>query len=76
MRIIPIIAMAALLPGACSRQAKIEYPAAPSDSTTYEAFGMTVNDPYRPLENDTSSATLAWVEAENKVTENYLSQIP
>ena len=37
---------------------------------------MTVNDPYRPLENDTSSATLAWVEAENKVTENYLSQIP
>ena len=68
--------MAALLPGACSRQAKIEYPAAPSDSTTYEAFGMTVNDPYRPLENDTSSATLAWVEAENKVTENYLSQIP
>ena len=68
--------MAALLPGACSRQAKIEYPAAPSDSTTYEAFGMTVNDPYRPLENDTSSATLAWAEAENKVTENYLSQIP
>ena len=68
--------MAALLPGAGSRQAKIEYPAAPSDSTTYEAFGMTVNDPYRPLENDTSSATLAWVEAENKVTENYLSQIP
>lgn len=68
--------MAALLPGACSRQAKIEYPAAPSDSTTYEAFGMTVNDLYRPLENDTSSATLAWVEAENKVTENYLSQIP
>ena len=37
---------------------------------------MTVNDPYRPLENDTAAATLAWVEAENKVTQNYLSQIP
>ena len=76
MRLIPFIAMAALLPGACSKQAKIEYPAAPCDSTTYQAFGMTVNDPYRPLENDTSAATRAWVEAENKVTQQYLSQIP
>ena len=33
-------------------------------------------DPYRPLENDTSAATLAWVEAENAVTQEYLSQIP
>ncbi len=76
MRIIPFLAMAALLPGACSKQAKIEYPSAPNDSTSYEAFGMTVNDPYRPLENDTAAATLAWVEAENKVTQDYLSQIP
>ncbi len=76
MRIIPFLAMAALLPGACSKQAKIEYPSAPNDSTSYEAFGMTVNDPYRPLENDTAAATLAWVEAENKVTQDYLSRIP
>lgn len=76
MRIIPFLAMAALLPGACSKQAKTEYPSAPNDSTSYEAFGMTVNDPYRPLENDTAAATLAWVEAENKVTQDYLSQIP
>ena len=37
---------------------------------------MTVEDPYRPLENDTAAVTLAWVEAENKVTQDYLSQIP
>lgn len=69
--------MALLAAGSCKGpSAKIEYPEAPSDSTTYEAFGMTVADPYRPLENDTAAATLAWVEAENKVTRDYLSQIP
>jgi len=76
MRVLPIIAMATVLTSACNKQAKVEYPAAPCDSTTYETFGMTVEDPYRPLENDTAAVTLAWVEAENKVTQDYLSQIP
>jgi len=76
MRFIPFVAMALLL-GSCSgHQAKIAYPEAPSDSTTYEVFGNVVADPYRPLENDTAAATLAWVEAENEITQNYLSQIP
>ena len=76
MRYIPFVAMALLL-GSCSgHQAKIAYPEAPSDSTTYEVFGTVVADPYRPLENDTAAATLAWVKAENEITENYLSQIP
>ena len=66
----------AILMTSCAKTGKIEYPAAPSDSTRYEVFGMTVADPYRPLENDTAAATLAWVEAENKVTQDYLSQIP
>ena len=39
-------------------------------------FGTQVPDPYRWLENDTSAATTAWVEAQNKVTNEYLSQIP
>ena len=39
-------------------------------------FGTEVADPYRWLENDTSAATAAWVEAENKVTNEYLAQIP
>ncbi len=33
-------------------------------------------DPFRPLENDTSAATKAWVEAENAVTAAYLAKIP
>lgn len=43
-------------------------------SDTY--FGTTINDPYRWLEDDRAENTKAWVEAENKVTQNYFSKIP
>ena len=42
--------------------------------TTY--FGTKVADPYRWLENDQAADTKAWVQDENKVTQNYLTQIP
>lgn len=42
--------------------------------TTY--FGTKVTDPYRWLENDQAADTKAWVQDENKVTQNYLTQIP
>lgn len=59
----------------CS-QHKLEYPQAPTDNTVDNYFGTEVSDKYRPLENDTAEATLAWVKAENKVTNDYLSKIP
>lgn len=65
----------AILLGSCAHR-QITYPKAPQDNTVDEYFGMSVADPYRPLENDTAAATLAWVKAENEITENYLSQIP
>lgn len=55
---------------------KLEYPQAPTDVVVDDYFGMKVLDPYRPLENDTAAATLEWVEAENAVTDAYLSKIP
>ncbi|WP_231425497.1 prolyl oligopeptidase family protein [Pedobacter sp. Leaf250] len=54
----------------------MKYPQTKKDSTTDNYFGTTIADPYRWLENDTSAETAAWVNAENKVTQNYLSQIP
>ncbi len=54
----------------------IDYPEAPQDSTTYDAFGVMVDDRFRPLENDTAAATTAWVEAENRITNDYLARIP
>ena len=53
----------------------IQYPTAPKDNTVDEYFGVKVADPYRPLENDTSAITAAWVKAENDVTNAYLSKI-
>lgn len=61
----------------CATSSEIKYPQAPTDenvSDTY--FDLTVADRFRPLENDTSAETKAWVDAENKVTSEYLSQIP
>jgi len=52
------------------------YPPAPADPARDVYFGIEVVDTYRPLENDTAASTLAWVDAERAVTENYLSQIP
>jgi prolyl oligopeptidase len=62
--------------GACNSGTKPVYPVAEKDGTVDTYFGTEVADPYRWLENDTSKATEAWVEAENKVTAAYLSKIP
>lgn len=69
-----IAALSAMMTS-CSNK-RVEYPAAPQDGTTDRYFDLTVADPYRPLENDTAQATKEWVDAENKVTREYLDKIP
>lgn len=56
--------------------AQTKYPATKKGDVSDTYFGTKVNDPYRWLEDDRSVETKAWVEAENIVTQNYLSQIP
>jgi len=68
--------MMMLMASASIMAQKITYPVAHKDNTVDEYFGEKVADPYRWLENDTSSQTAAWVEAENKVTNAYLKGIP
>ncbi|MFZ4726263.1 MAG: prolyl oligopeptidase family serine peptidase [Paludibacter sp.] len=55
---------------------KIIYPKTAKEKVTDTYFGTKVLDPYRWLENDTSAATAMWVKAQNKVTNDYLNQIP
>jgi prolyl oligopeptidase len=57
-------------------QTKIIYPESAKTDVTDTYFGTTVADPYRWLEDDNSKETGLWVEAQNKVTEEYLSKIP
>ena len=72
-----MLSMASLTWVACGvRQPKLTYPETAKVDTVDVYFGTEVPDPYRWLENDTSAATAAWVEAENKVTEEYFSRIP
>lgn len=54
----------------------LQYPVAPTADVVDDYFGIKVADKYRPLENDTSAQTAAWVEAENRVTRGYLDKIP
>jgi prolyl oligopeptidase len=61
---------------ACRPGTTIVYPVAEKGNTVDTYFGTDVPDPYRWLENDTSQATAAWVEAENKTTAEYIAQIP
>ncbi|MDR0961429.1 MAG: prolyl oligopeptidase family serine peptidase [Mediterranea sp.] len=61
----------------CAQQKqKLTYPLTARVDTVDVYFGERVADPYRWLENDTSAATAAWVEAENQVTNEYLAKIP
>jgi prolyl oligopeptidase len=55
---------------------KLTYPAARRGNQVDEYHGVKVADPYRWLEDLDSAETRAWVEAENKLTFDYLKQIP
>lgn len=57
-------------------EGKINYPDTKKVDQIDEYFGTKVKDPYRWLENDTSKKTEAWVKKQNKVTFNYLEDIP
>ncbi len=52
------------------------YPPAPKSDQTDDYFGTKVADPYRDLENVDADATKKWIEAENKLTFDYLATIP
>ncbi|MBT8296072.1 MAG: S9 family peptidase, partial [Gramella sp.] len=57
-------------------QKKLNYPETKKVDTVTDYFGTKVKDPYRWLENDRSEATEDWVKRQNKVTFNYLENIP
>ncbi|KJD36659.1 prolyl endopeptidase [Tamlana sedimentorum] len=55
---------------------RMKYPNTEIKNITDTYFGFEVEDPYRWLEDDMSTETAAWVEAQNTVTFSYLNKIP
>ncbi|HEX5791971.1 MAG TPA: prolyl oligopeptidase family serine peptidase, partial [Rheinheimera sp.] len=55
---------------------QLTYPQTAKGDVVDSYFDTNVADPYRWLEDDRSSETEAWVTAQNKVTFDYLAQIP
>lgn len=55
---------------------KLDYPVTEKGETIDTYFETDVPDPYRWLEDDMSEETATWVEAQNKVTFDYLDKIP
>ena len=73
------VLVAAFLAAAASAQPpRLDYPKTPRGDQTDDYHGAKIADPYRWLEDDVrkSKEVADWVEAENKVTFDYLKTIP
>jgi len=64
-----------LMMQSCSKN-QLKYPETRKEDVADTYFGVTVPDPYRWLENDTSPEVKKWVEEQNKLTFAYLESIP
>ena len=59
-----------------SSVAQLQYPETKKTDSMDDYHGEKIHDPYRWLEDDNSEETKAWVIAQNKTTQQYLSSIP
>jgi len=55
---------------------QLKYPNTPKGNVVDDYYGVKINDPYQWLENDTAADVNAWVDEQNKFTQDYFSQIP
>ncbi|MGS2762345.1 prolyl oligopeptidase family serine peptidase [Sinomicrobium sp. M5D2P9] len=59
-----------------NNEMSITYPETKKTDVSDVYFDTEIKDPYRWLEDDRSAETAEWVKAENKVTQDFLKQIP
>src|SRR2546423_15380991 len=55
---------------------QFKYPPAPTSDQVDDYNGVKVADPYRPLEDPDASESRKWIEAENKITFDFLKTTP
>lgn len=63
-------------PAAGSVAAKFEYPLAARGNQLDIYHGVSVADPYRWLENTDAPETRTWIDAENRITQDFLQAVP
>src|SRR5437764_15236932 len=71
-----ILVMGAFLAAAVPAQTKFNYPKPRRGDQVDDFHGVKVADPYRWMEQTDSAETKAWIDAENKITQDYLSAVP
>jgi prolyl oligopeptidase len=64
------------IPACKGGEQTIAYPVSEKGDVVDDYFGTRVPDPYRWFENDQDEKVAGWVEAQNKVTFDYLAKIP
>ena len=74
--VISVLLLCSLIFGCKGREQTLAYPVTEKVDAVDEYFGTKVGDPYRWLENDKDEKVKQWVEAQNKVTFDYLAKIP
>lgn len=75
LKLLFLVALVVALAG-CATPPSLTYPVTPHTNHVDVYHGVAVADPYRWLEDDNSTETKAWVEAQNRVTFGYLERIP
>ena len=75
-RTILLAAVCAFLYSSISAQGPYDYPKPKKDDQVDDYNGVKVSDPYRWLEATDSPDARAWIDAENKLTADYLNTIP
>src|SRR5438132_6861658 len=61
---------------AAASPTQFKYPTAPTSDQVDDYNGVKVADPYRPLENPDAPESRKWIEAEDKITFDFLKTIP
>ncbi|MGH9818742.1 MAG: S9 family peptidase, partial [Pyrinomonadaceae bacterium] len=75
-RLAGLLAISVLFAAGVYAQSSFDYPKARRGDQVDDYNGTKVADPYRWMEQTDSAETKAWIEAENKLTNGYLSTIP
>jgi len=78
-RLLGVVLAVSLLPAGCGQKqkssVKLTYPEARQVEVVDDYNGVQVADPYRWLEDPDAEESRAWIEAQNKLTEEYLGSV-